>query len=65
MCAEGIAPPAVAQWSKQGREMFPVEHSLSFQPEGFSLLRSLRNGGHFLPIFGAMTSIHRRYRTRS
>ena len=31
--------------------MFPVEHSLSIQPEGFSLLRSLRNGGHFFADF--------------
>jgi hypothetical protein len=51
VCAEGIALPAVTQWSKQGQEMFPVEHSLSFRTEGFSLLRSLRNGGRIFADF--------------
>ena len=35
--------------------MFPVEHSLSFQPEGFSLLRSLRNGGRIFAAWSART----------
>jgi hypothetical protein len=35
--------------------MFPVEHSLSFQPEGFSLLRSLCNGGRIFAAWSART----------
>jgi hypothetical protein len=35
--------------------MFPVEHSLSFQPEGSSLLRSLRNGGRIFAAWSART----------